>query len=343
MQQSADQKLILPTTSFPNGWFCIAYSDEIQPGQVKIVHYFGRDLLVFRTENGHPYVLDAHCPHLGTHLGYGGQVKGEEIQCPLHGWCFDGNGDCTHIPNTTEMPLNVRARSWPIQEIHEVIMVYYHSQGDSPTWEIPYLLEEPLEGKWQPFVKLLHRKARTHIQDVIQGVFDFIHAKTIHHAVYVAECEKLEFKGPICYDTYSLSVKVPFPVNLFLGKKLKIYFDLTHCGLGYSLIKQIAYEEKASPFQVLRVFNTPVDNDYCETRILASIKQIINQPITKALIPFIIHSTKISYEEDLPILENRARYHAPLLSYGDGPIVKFRRWARQFYSSEQSTATKTPD
>ena len=57
-----------PFTSFPNGWYRLAYSDELRPGQVKPLHYFDKDLVLFRTENGKAYVLDAHCPHLGAHL-----------------------------------------------------------------------------------------------------------------------------------------------------------------------------------------------------------------------------------------------------------------------------------
>ncbi|WP_169219554.1 Rieske 2Fe-2S domain-containing protein [Brasilonema sp. UFV-L1] len=338
--QLADEKLRLPLTSFPNGWFCIAYSDEIKPEEVKPLHYFGRDLVLFRSKSGTPYVFDAHCPHLGTHLGYGGKVKGENIQCALHGWCFDGNGNCINIPYASKMPPNIQARSWSVREMHGVIMVYYHSHGSPPDWEIPELPEEPIDGNWGPFVKILHRKARTHIQDVTQGDCDLVHAKTIHRAVYIAECENIEIKGPLLYHLYSLFVKVPFPVSLILGKELKIFFDFVHCGMGYLFIKQIAHEEKGSPFQILRVFNTPIDDEYCETRIVSSIKQIVNKPITNALIPLIIYSTRIAYEEDLPILENRSRCNSPLLSYGDGPIAKYRRWARQFYPSEYFVTSK---
>jgi hypothetical protein len=39
----------------PNGWFAVAQSDDLGPGQTKNVHYFGRDLVVWREEvSGHP-------------------------------------------------------------------------------------------------------------------------------------------------------------------------------------------------------------------------------------------------------------------------------------------------
>ena len=55
----------------PNCWFHVSYSDELKLGEVKPVHYFGRDLVLFRGEDGKAVCLDAYCPHLGAHLGVG--------------------------------------------------------------------------------------------------------------------------------------------------------------------------------------------------------------------------------------------------------------------------------
>ena len=41
---------------------------------------------------GRAGVLHAFCPHLGTHLGHGGTVQGNNIVCPYHSWEFDADG-----------------------------------------------------------------------------------------------------------------------------------------------------------------------------------------------------------------------------------------------------------
>ena len=61
----------------PNGWFQVAYSDELAPGQVEPLRYFAQDLVLYRTEGGRAQLADAFCPHLGAHIGYGGRVSGE--------------------------------------------------------------------------------------------------------------------------------------------------------------------------------------------------------------------------------------------------------------------------
>ena len=90
----------------PFGWFCVAYSDELQVGEAKPLRYFGKDLVLFRTESGKAVVLDAYCPHLGAHLGHGiheetgigGRIEGETIVCPFHAWRFNGNGRMRRSP-----------------------------------------------------------------------------------------------------------------------------------------------------------------------------------------------------------------------------------------------------
>ena len=74
----------------PFGWFALEYSSQLAIGDVQALSYFGRELVLFRTESGEARALDAFCPHLGAHLGHGGVVKGDRIACPFHGWQFDG-------------------------------------------------------------------------------------------------------------------------------------------------------------------------------------------------------------------------------------------------------------
>src|SRR5437660_599117 len=62
-----------PMPPFPSGWFRVATSADVSRGAVKPLRYFGKDLVVSRGEDGKAHVLDAHCPHMGAHLGYGGK------------------------------------------------------------------------------------------------------------------------------------------------------------------------------------------------------------------------------------------------------------------------------
>ncbi|MCB9751384.1 MAG: Rieske 2Fe-2S domain-containing protein [Myxococcales bacterium] len=64
-----------PIQTIPAGWYCVSFSHELAPGQVRRVHYFKRELVLYRTRAGRARLVDAHCPHLGAHLGRGGRSR----------------------------------------------------------------------------------------------------------------------------------------------------------------------------------------------------------------------------------------------------------------------------
>ena len=41
----------------PFGWFFVSYADELAPGEVKAIQYFGREWALFRTESGTPSLV----------------------------------------------------------------------------------------------------------------------------------------------------------------------------------------------------------------------------------------------------------------------------------------------
>src|SRR5690606_27736715 len=81
----------------PNGWYVAAGSNELDAGERMPFIAVARELVVFRGVDGVAHVVDAHCPHMGAHLG-GGAVVGDTLACPYHGWRFGGDGRCVDIP-----------------------------------------------------------------------------------------------------------------------------------------------------------------------------------------------------------------------------------------------------
>jgi 3-ketosteroid 9alpha-monooxygenase subunit A len=104
MARSVDYKL--GEYAFPRGWFVVAESAEVGRKPCN-VHYFGQDLVLYRGESGRVVMLDAYCPHMGTHLGMSTMsatvqsdtfLEGDSIRCPFHAWRFGPDGKCNHIP-----------------------------------------------------------------------------------------------------------------------------------------------------------------------------------------------------------------------------------------------------
>ena len=125
----------------PNGWFAVAYADEIAPGTVHGARYFGEDLALFRSAAGEVRVLDAYCPHLGANIARGGTVEGDTIRCPFHGWRFAGDGACVEVPYAERIPPRARLRAWPSLERNGVIWAWRHAEGKPPDWDVPLIPE----------------------------------------------------------------------------------------------------------------------------------------------------------------------------------------------------------
>ena len=163
----------------PNSWYVVAYSDEVVPGAVQRLRYFDRDLVLFRGESGSVAVLDAYCPHLGAHLGVGGKVVGDTLQCPFHGWRWDAAGACKEIPYAKRIPPKVRAEHYPVIERNGMIFVWYHAEGEAPSFEIPEVEGWGSDGwlgswlRWEWTVK-------THPQEMAENGIDWPHFERVH-------------------------------------------------------------------------------------------------------------------------------------------------------------------
>lgn len=148
---------------YPNGWFLVLNSAELPVKQVEYVNILGEHLAVFRGEDGVVYILDAYCPHLGANIAVGGQVTGSCLQCPFHGWRFQGStGACVQIPYSENVPEFAKTKSWHALEKNQRIYVWYHAEGVDPQW-VPEDIEQIENGSWSFCGQTVHY-INSHIQ-----------------------------------------------------------------------------------------------------------------------------------------------------------------------------------
>ena len=69
------------------GFVKVAKSNEIQPGQAKMVEVDGKKIALFNVD-GAFYAIDDTCTHRGGPLSEG-ELNGNEVSCPWHGAKFD--------------------------------------------------------------------------------------------------------------------------------------------------------------------------------------------------------------------------------------------------------------
>ncbi len=319
-----------PFTPFPKGWFRIATSSDIHRGQVKPLHYFGRDLVVLRTADGQAHVFDAHCPHLGAHLGYGGRVNGNTLACPLHGWEWNGEGACERIPGCDRLS-NARLKTWPVIEANGQIMTYHDSQGAAPEWAMPEM-PEYTNPQWLPF-RLLHRwKIRTHIQEFGENGMDIAHFPYLHKQQTASvRSNGLETSGPF------LTHRTFYEYTLFslFGSEISGPLDISLYGLGLA-VNRAAINTKVEMRSAFAFFLTPVDHEFTEVYCIASMEKTFGRLLTYVLLRKACREGRITIDQDVPIWENKRYRPQPKLSDVDGPIMGYRRWTSQFYPAAEA-------
>ena len=104
----------VPFTWQVTGWFMIGWSAEFSASEVRPLRYFGEDLVAYRDESGELHVLSGHCKHLGAHIGHGGKVVGDCVECPFHGWRWGPDGTNRYLPYHPDRPNRaLRLRVYP--------------------------------------------------------------------------------------------------------------------------------------------------------------------------------------------------------------------------------------
>lgn len=113
-----------PLPDWPQGWYVVARSRDLRAGQISRVTLARQEIVVFRTASGELGALDAHCPHMGAHLGLG-RVRGEHLECRLHCWRLGVDG---RIPSQDKT-----ARAWKLTERAGLVFLEFGGDRALPT------------------------------------------------------------------------------------------------------------------------------------------------------------------------------------------------------------------
>lgn len=306
---------------YPYGWFVIAFSDEIKSGQVTPITYFGRDLILFRTDEGVPCVLDAYCPHLGAHLGYNGTVKGDTVQCPFHHWRFDTTGVCVEIPYCKgKIPPKANVRSWIVTEKNQMIYLWFHPHGLEPQFEIPLLptdLDHDDHAAWTPWAHHL-LEIDTHSREILENVVDIGHFIPVH-GTHIDTFENV-FDG---HQATQISKGTAYPRG---GGKDRFSLTATYFGPGYQITHMDGYLKS-----MLVNAHTLIQPNRLRLRFGVSLQTQKGLDNLEDICAMYIQNLTTGFLEDVQIWENKTYRRHPMLCDGDGPIMKLRKWYQQFF------------
>lgn len=313
----------------PFGWFGVAMSDEIAVGDVRTMRYFGTEFVMWRGEDGRLNAADPFCPHLGAHLGVGGEVIGNDLRCPFHHWRFSPLGAVTDIPYTNAIAPRLKRDGclpvWPVEDVAGVVYVWYHPKRAAPKWEVAGMppLPEGVEGAWVESER--HEwVVGIHCQEITENGQDYAHFRAVHGTQGPPESE---FKVDGWVRRSVVETQMTTPRGPMLGR-----IDATATGPGQSMTHFSDITDV-----VLAQQTTPIDSGTSHLRW-----QFFHLPdisdgklrVAKARMRDIVKQVN----QDIPIWTNKRYQTEPLLVQGDGPILAYRRNYARFYQFEDDAA-----
>lgn len=328
------------------GWFAIAESRDIQPGQIVQRKFAGQDVVIFRTESGRIAVTDAYCPHMGAHLAHGGCVEGENIRCPFHGFKFNTDGSCVATGYGTKPSPRAKLRSWPVVEKYGIVFCFYHPEKKEPHFGI----NDVDTTGWTDF-KVQTWELESNPVEISENSVDIGHFVHIHGFMDPHSRSELKLDGPYLYAEYGFYRKDFIRRN----NKIKVEIEIYQQGLGFALVE--AYTREYGIRTRHLVMPMTVEGRNAELRIASSVKRIDDPgKIMKVLRFFpkglltrlIARSAFTEYcaevYSDFKVWKNKIYVHPPALSKGDGPIMQYRQWAAQFdHELNRQTVNMQPE
>lgn len=318
--------------AFPYGWFKISYSSQLAIGDVKPIHYFGQEMVLFRTESGEAKVINAYCPHLGAHLGYSNQdntgrpgpIIGESIACPFHGWQFNGEGYCTSVPYAKNMPPKTVdkpvVKAWHVEEKNQCIWLWHHPDGIAPLFDVVEIPEaHPDNDEWSDF-EIHEWTVRADIKDVAENGADPAHFYYVHGTAEMpSNATEVHFDG---HKRHSIiRSKMQTPKGVVDGK-----IEAVGNGPGQSYTRFTGICET-----VLVGGLVPIDEENLSVSFSFLKKKVDGKVPEGGVSAAIIRDICKQLEEDSVIWQHKIYNEQPILCDGDGPIAKLRKWISQFY------------
>jgi len=303
-----------PFDVFPRGWFRACYADELEAGQVQRLHRFGRELVLFRGEDGEAHLFDAYCPHMGAHLGVGGAVVGNGIRCPFHHWEFDGSGRCSRIPYARRIPPKARLHAWPLVERNGILMFYHDRAGGEPDFEVP-ALPELGDPDWLPLDRH-HWTVRASWLDMNENCVDQAHFKYVHGTLSIPP------------TTARIEGHVHVAESLFRMRAPEGEVDAKLVTLDYGPGLQVVRITGLIDSLMVNT-STPIDEERTDVSFAYTVRAA-GDPRKQKLAGAVVRDLLDQFEADRPIWENKAYRSRPLLCDGDGPLPVYRKWMQQF-------------
>ncbi len=291
-------------------WHPVCDSHDVQESPVPVT-LLNTGLVLWRNDEAVLQCLYDQCPHRGAKLSLGAVCQGQ-LQCPYHGWRFDGEGVCHLVPSMVSFKPGPaqQARAVAVKEHMGLVWVCLDSESAKLT-QLPAFTAE--QNSRLRKLNAGPYEVTTSAPRIIENFLDiahfsFVHSgwlgdpNTTHIADYQVEIQTSGFK------VKNVRVEQPQASLAMTQNELVAYqYDVTH-PYGAVLTKRQAVEGNETPAfeESIAVFIQPVTAESCRVWFRLAVSDLESEP--QALIEF----QDTIFSQDRPVLESQTPRLLPI-------------------------------
>lgn len=310
-----------------NQWYVILESKELKKRKPLHIKRLNENLALWRDENNQVCCVANQCCHRGASLSCGKVVSGL-LECPFHGFVFDGSGKVRIIPangKNTSVPDSMKVKAYKTVEAHGLIWIWW---GDVVNITgLPFFFNELDSFSSATFVDHWN----VHYSRAIENQLDVVHLPFVHKTT-IGRGNKTVVNGPVVVRENEL---ITFYVDNVHddGKTVPLkpeeiadYEKLFHLQFHYPNIWQNFISDK------LRIFAAFVPVDEENTIIyIRNYQKMVRIPVLKEIFNGISKITnRIILRQDKRVVIRQLPTKTSLLMnerliVGDRPIVEYRK------------------
>jgi len=303
-------------------WFAIASSNEISEKPVGVIR-LDRELVLWRDANNEIKALEDICVHRKAKLS-AGEVVGGRLQCPFHGFEYDGDGKVKVIPalgKSYEVPQRFAVKSYEVCEKAGMIWLWI---GDQEPRNQPRFFSDIDENfvyaEFKELWKVPYPRAVENQLDVMH--LPFVHRNTIGRG------NRTLVNGPVVKwineDEFFFYVLNEVDHGQRPRKPEELNPDLSRVYLEF-IFPNTWQNHITEGIRVIAFF-VPVDRSstmiYLRFYVRATKIKVLDKLIAKLGMPF---NKKVLHQDKRVVETQQHDIRTDTLVQGDLPIIEFRK------------------
>jgi vanillate O-demethylase monooxygenase subunit len=158
-----------------NAWYVAAMSSEVGRELLERT-LLERSVVLFRKQDGTAVAMQNRCAHRSFPLS-NSSLEGDRLVCGYHGFAYEADGRCSHVPSQDIEPRNICVKSYPVIERGSFVWIWMGAPDEADPCLLPNF-EWMVSDAWKrSFIYMKLAGSYVHLHE---NILDLSHLSYLH-------------------------------------------------------------------------------------------------------------------------------------------------------------------